>query len=250
MQKLLHHLRWSVPAEILLCEVPIPIENSKRHSDNGVLGVDGRENEGRVRRDEHGKRVSACPPHGLLDIHRANTGWKVRLPFVRQPRVRKPKPFFCGDKRGKHGGHGLQGPCCLAREEDASGDSGKDFGSQKVVWVEAVARADRRVRRWAKEKDGRPGMEEGRVRQDARTVESKLWENNDGRTQSNASSVRRENWANTYRRDKEKDEGGRAEAYCSRRANAVRNQKVGARPVRGLTLRRQREYAECMGKGA
>jgi len=242
MQKLLHNIRWPVPAEILLRKVPISVESTKGARGVCVLGMDRRRDEGWIRIDEHAKRACVRSQNGIFNFHRGNTDREVCVSQVRQPEVCKPDTSIRWYERREHGGHGEKRTGSMAWEDATGGDSCKDFCVSQITQLETVTRANSSIYRGEEKTNGRPRVEKSGVRQESWPKQLQLRETNESRAKSEITRCWRTQGIQAHRRDEAKNAGSRIESNRSWRANAAQNQKA-----RGLTVRRQAEYKECLG---
>lgn len=243
MQKLLYNIRWPVPAEILLCEVPILIKSTKGTCGVRVLGMGRRRDEGRVRCDEHVKRTCVRPQNGVFNLHRGNPNRKICLPHMRQSKVREPGAFIRWHECREHGRYGEKRTYGMGRKETTSRYYCKDVGVPQVARIEAFAGTDSKFHHCQKKEVEGPRLEKSSLRQESWSAQSQLWKGHGSRTQSVVACFWREHWEKTLRGNKEANAGVCVKEDCSRRSYAARVCKV----VRGLTVRRQDEYRECIG---
>lgn len=219
MQTLPHHIRWTVPTEILFGSLPIFVKSPCRKPTRGLLGMDIDKDKGRVWGNERARQIDTGASDGLRDFRWRNSSRTFYMSPVRQPVVRKSDALVLRNECGQRGGYGSERTCCMEEQEKAA-RACREEHQEQAPRMEAIERANSGIHNGSGRKNERPGVARFCLLENARGREPKLWQENVRGAEGKTEISLEEGWANEREKahggDKAKDEG------CS---EATRRQK-------------------------
>lgn len=242
MQKLLNSFRRPIQAKVLLAEVPVSFSCPERIGEVTLLGVDWGKDKSWLWGNELRGAASFCSSHGASILSRGNTGREIRLPQVRQPKVRKPGTLVCGHICGECRGHGKQGPCRVEGKQITARGKAKNSSHHESKGMEAIGSTNYCFSNGSQGEAERPDMGICENSKNDRPKQPQLWQEDISGAAGKTAAILGFGWecqrAQALRSYKRKDAAVRIESF---------KDLVKGKPLAGLTKRRQAEYRMCVG---